>query len=70
MRRDEEYQLKRERIKDWYLAEICNHEDAGEFGDAENARRWCHESLRRLEEQYRNGEEMTGMGTVPFDDIA
>lgn len=38
MSREEEYKQKCRQVKDYYLEEICEHEDAGCLGDAENAR--------------------------------
>lgn len=46
MSREEEYKRKCRQVKDYYLEEICEHEDAGCLGDAENARKW--RSLRSL----------------------
>lgn len=46
MSREEEYKQKCRQVKDYYLEEICEHEDAGCLGDAENARKW--RSLRSL----------------------
>lgn len=40
MSREEEYKQKCRQVKDYYLEEICEHEDAGCLGDAENARKW------------------------------
>jgi hypothetical protein len=37
MSREEEYKQKCRQVKDYYLEEICEHEDAGCLGDAENA---------------------------------
>lgn len=36
MSREEEYKQKCRQVKDYYLEEICEHEDAGCLGDAEN----------------------------------
>ena len=47
---------------DYYLEEICEHEDAGCLGDAENARKWRRAELEELDRQYRDGEPMTGCG--------
>ena len=40
MSREEEYKQKCRQVKDYYLEEICEHEDAGCLGNAENARKW------------------------------
>ncbi len=34
MSREEEYKRKCRQVKDYYLEEICEHEDAGCLGDA------------------------------------
>ena len=49
-------------VKDYYLEEICEHEDAGCLGDAENARKWRRAELEELDRQYREGEPLTGCG--------
>ena len=35
MSREEEYKQKCRQVKDYYLEEICEHEDAGCLGDAD-----------------------------------
>lgn len=62
MEREEEYKRKCRRVKDYYLEEICEHEDAGCLGDAENARKWRRLELEELDRQYREGEPLTGCG--------
>lgn len=62
MSREEEYKRKCRQVKDYYLEEICEHEDAGCLGDAENARKWRRVELEELDRQYRDGEPMTGCG--------
>lgn len=47
---------------DYYLEEICEHEDAGCLGDAENACKWRRAELEELDRQYREGEPLTGCG--------
>lgn len=54
MKRDE-YEAKRREIIDRYAEEICDHENAGCFGDAENARKWMHRKLESLEREYVEG---------------
>lgn len=39
MSREEEYKQKCRQVKDYYLEVICELEDAGCLGDAENARK-------------------------------
>lgn len=53
MSREEEYKQKCRQVKDYYLEEICEHEDAGCLGDAENARKWRRAELEELDRQYR-----------------
>lgn len=62
MSREEEYKQKCRQVKDYYLEEICEHEDAGCLGDAENARKWRRAELKELDRQYREGEPLTGCG--------
>ena len=62
MSREEEYKQKCRQVKDYYLEEICEHEDAGCLGDAENARKWRRAELEELDRQYREGEPLTGCG--------
>lgn len=56
MSREEEYKRKCRQVKDYYLEEICEHEDA------ENARKWRRAELEELDRQYREGEPLTGCG--------
>lgn len=56
MRRDE-YDTKRREIIDRYTEEICDHEDAGCFGDAENSRKWMRCKLESLDAEYAMGVE-------------
>lgn len=51
MSREEEYKQKCRQVKDYYLEEICEHEDAGCLGDAENARKWRRAELEELDRQ-------------------
>lgn len=51
----EEYMAKRREIIDRYTEEIYDHEDAGCFGDAENARKWMRRELESLERDYKEG---------------
>ena len=62
MEREEEYKQKCRQVKDYYIEEICEHENAGCFGDAENARKWRRLELEELDRQYREGEPLTGCG--------
>lgn len=49
MSREEEYKQKCRQVKDYYLEEICEHEDAGCLGDAEAARKWRRAELEELD---------------------
>lgn len=49
----EEYKQKRREIIERYSQEIDDHESAGCYGDAENARKWMRMKLKCLEEDYR-----------------
>ena len=62
MSREEEYKRKCRQVKDYYLEEICEHEDAGCLGDAGTARKWRRAELEELDRQYREGEPLTGCG--------
>lgn len=53
MEREEEYKRKCRQVKDYYLEEICEHE---------NARKWRRLELEELDRQYREGEPLTGCG--------
>lgn len=64
MSREKEYKEKCRQVKEYYLEEICEHEDAGCFGDAENARKWRRMELAALDRQYREGKPMTGYGVA------
>ena len=48
----EQYMMKRAEIVSEYMEEIDEHESAGEFGDAENARKWMRVKLRELDEEF------------------
>lgn len=48
----EEYEARREEIVSDYLLQIDEHESAGDFGDAENARKWMRIRLRELDEEF------------------
>lgn len=60
MSREEEYKQKCRQVKDYYLEEICEHEDAGCLGDAENARKWRRAELEELVELARRRAEELG----------
>lgn len=64
MSREDEYREKCRRVKTYYFETICEHESAGCYDDAENAREWLQHELKVLDRQYRNGEPMTGRGIV------
>lgn len=51
----EEYKQKRRQIISDYTEEICEHESAGCFGDAENARKWMRVELEQLDRDYMEG---------------
>lgn len=46
-----EYRAKRRDIIERYMDEIDSHESAGEYGDAENARRWLYRKLEDLKRE-------------------
>lgn len=48
MSREEEYKQKCRQVKDYYLEEICEHEDAGCLGDAASrcSSRGCSRGIR------------------------
>lgn len=48
----EEYERRRAEIVESYIEEIDEHESAGCYGDAENARKWMRRELSRLKEEY------------------
>ena len=48
----EEYEARRGEIISDFLCQIDEHESAGDFGDAENARKWMRIRLRELDEEY------------------
>lgn len=48
----EQYMVKRAEIVSECMEEIAEHESAGEFGDAENARKWMRVKLRELDEEF------------------
>lgn len=64
MSREDEYREKCRKVKAYYAEEIREHESAGEFGDAENARKWRRMELAALDRQYREGKPMTGHGVA------
>lgn len=49
----EQYMMKQAEIVSEYMEEIAEHESAGEFGDAENARKWMRVKLRELDEEFK-----------------
>ena len=49
----EQYMMKRAKIVSEYMEEIDAHESAGEFGDAENARKRMRVKLRELDEEFK-----------------
>lgn len=51
MTRDE-YERRCPEIVEEYMDEIDEHESAGCYGDAENARKWMRRELSRLKEEY------------------
>lgn len=51
----EEYEAKRREIIERYNEEIWEHEDAGCYGDADNARRWMRVRLDELKNDYEEG---------------
>lgn len=51
----EEYEAKRREIIETYTQQAWEHEDAGCYGDAENARKWMRSELERLERDYKEG---------------
>lgn len=54
MKRDE-YEAKRREIIETYTQQAWEHEDAGCYGDAENARKWMRRKLEKLERDYKEG---------------
>lgn len=53
----EQYMVKRAEIVSEYMEEIAEYESVGEFGDAENARKWMRVKLRELDEEVDDGCE-------------
>lgn len=51
----EQYETKRTEIIERYTEEICDHENAGCYGDAENARKWMRFRLEELEREFVEG---------------
>lgn len=51
----EEYKQKRQQIISDYMEEICEHESAGCFGDAGEARKWMRVELEKLERECEEG---------------
>lgn len=49
----EQYEAKRREIIDFYTEEICEHESAGCYGDAQDARKWMRARLDELEREYK-----------------
>lgn len=47
----EEYERKRREIIEAYSEEIAEHESAGCYGDAQNARKWMHHRLSDLKDE-------------------
>lgn len=62
MSREDEYREKCRRVKTYYSEEICEHESAGCYGDAESTRKQRLRELEALDHQYRDGEPMMGCG--------
>lgn len=62
MSREDEYREKCRRVKTYYSEEICEHESAGCYGDAESTRKQRQRELEALDHQYRDGEPMMGCG--------
>lgn len=50
-----EYERQRRELIESYSQEISEHESAGCYGDADNARRWMRINLEELEREYREG---------------
>lgn len=50
----EQYMVKRAQIVSEYMDEIDAHESAGEYGDAQNARKWMEIRLRELDEEFND----------------
>lgn len=48
----EEYERKRREIIEAYSEEIAEHESAGCYGDAQNARKWMSHRLSDLKDEY------------------
>lgn len=51
----EEYRARRREIIERYSHEIDEHESAGCYGDAENARKWMRIDLENLDRDYNEG---------------
>lgn len=51
----EEYRTRRREIIERYRTEIDEHESAGCYGDAENARKWMRMDLETLDRDYNEG---------------
>lgn len=51
-----EYERQRRELIEGYSMEISEHESAGCYGDAENARKWMRHYLEELEREYREGK--------------
>lgn len=49
----EEYKKLQREIVEQYSDEIEEHESAGCYGDAENARKWLYHDLEMLEREYK-----------------
>lgn len=52
----DEYEWRHNAIVGRYADEICEHESAGCYGDAENARKWMFYELQALDREYEEGE--------------
>lgn len=49
----EEYERQKRDLIRRYTKEIDEHEGAGCYGDADNAREWLHRKLDMLESEYK-----------------
>lgn len=50
---EQEYEWRHNAIIGRYTDEICDHESAGCYGDAENARKWMFYELEALDREYK-----------------
>lgn len=53
----EEYRTRRREIIERYRTEIDEHESAGCYWDAENARKWMRMDLEMLDRDYNEGRD-------------